>query len=545
MLVERPDPVNAPRGDAAGTAAIRRDRVVLVAVGLLLFGWRLGAHDLWPPDEPRFALVARAMAERGDPIVLSFHDRLYTDKPPLFFWAVNLASRITGEVDEWAVRLPSAVAGLLALLIVHRIGTWLYDRRAGLAGALVFATALQIAERARWGSIDMTLNLFVLASIALFLRGRLRPEVRTRSYLLAWACMGLGTLAKGPVGLLLPLLATWPAAFLDRDARPAARRMFLPAGAGLFLAIVAAWFVPFVLRVGPVVAFGEVLWHQNVNRYMDAWNATHPAWFYLWRFPLGFFPWIVFLPSAIGRTFGPEERGGRPAAIFLTAWALAILLFFSFSSAKRGVYIIPAYPAVSILVGRLLAEGGRRMRMSLSAWLAIAALLAAAVPILAGRKAPELAPIGAAIGGLFLIGAALAWWALRRGRGGPAAALLIGSIVLVHVAAIARVVPWVNRHQNIRVTAEEVRARLTPGAVFGTTEQKHDAWVFYTGREAVFLDDPPAALRFLQEEGARDLLIEDAELDLIRDRLPAGVVEVLRGRVGSQDYFLLHREDGR
>lgn len=548
MLVERPGPVNEGpdadrRGGAGGfppAALVRRDRILLVAAGLLLFAWRLGAHDLWPPDEPRFALVAREMAVRGDPVVLFFHDRLYTDKPPLFFWAINLVALATGGIDEWAVRLPSAVAGILALLIVHQIGSWLYDRRAGLAGALVFATALQIAGRARWGSIDMTLNLFVLAAIALFWRGRTHPAERTRSYLLAWICMALGTLAKGPVGLLLPLLATLPAAILDRDAR-AARRMFLPAGVLVFLGLVAAWYGPFVARVGPGIAFGEALWHQNIDRYMEAWNATHPAWFYLWRFPVGFFPWIVFLPWAIGSAFAEREGDRRRSAVFLVTWAAAILVFFSFSSAKRGVYVIPAYPAVSILVGRLLVEPGRWMRAPLVAWLSITAVLAAAIPVLAGRRAPELVPIGAAIGGLFLLGAALAWRAHRRGRTGPAAGLLIASVVLVQLVGIAGVVPWVNRYQNIRGMAEAVRARLTPGAVFGTTEQKHDAWVFYTGRSAVFLDDPPAALRFLQEEGARDLLIEEAELDPIQNRAPEGVIEVLRGRVGAQDYFLLHR----
>jgi 4-amino-4-deoxy-L-arabinose transferase-like glycosyltransferase len=361
--------------------------------------------------------------------------------------------------------------------------------------------------------------------------------------------MGLGTLAKGPVGLLLPILSTAPAALLDREARPAVRRMFPPAGIAIFLGVVGAWYLPFILRVGPAVAFGEVLWHQNVDRYMEAWNATHPAWFYLWRFPIGFFPWIVFLPAAIGGAFSAAEHDRRRAAVILTVWALAILVFFSFSSAKRGVYIIPAYPAVSILVGRLLAEGGRRLRSALLVWTPIAALLAVTVPILAGRRAPELAAIGAAIGAIFLAGASLAWLAQRRGRAGPAAGVLIGSILLVHLAAIGRLVPWVDRHQNIRATAEAVRARLDPGAVFATTEQKHDAWVFYTGREAVFLDDPPAALRFLQEPGPRQVLIEEAELAPIRDRLPEGVVEVMRGRVGTQAYFLLRRrgplqEDG-
>src|SRR5262249_50242908 len=90
----------------------------LVLFGLVLFGWRLGGAHLWPREEPRFGLVAREMLERGDPIVLSRNGRLYTDKPPLFFWAIDAAALLLrgGQVDEAAARLPSLLGSVLALL---------------------------------------------------------------------------------------------------------------------------------------------------------------------------------------------------------------------------------------------------------------------------------------------------------------------------------------------------------------------------------------------------------------------------------------------
>src|SRR3989449_9504216 len=218
-------------GQEAVNAAARRwpGLLLLTVAGLLVFFWRLGSHDLWPPDEPRFAVVAREMWTRGDYSVLSLNNHLYTDKPPLFFWAINGFGRLLGGIDEWAARLPSAVAALLALLLIERLGGWLYDRKTGLLAALVFATSLQILERGRWASIDMTLNLFVLSAIVLLWRGRAEPGGGRSRIALAWGMMALATLAKGPVGLIVPIPAVLPSAFIERDFR-SARRMFSPIG---------------------------------------------------------------------------------------------------------------------------------------------------------------------------------------------------------------------------------------------------------------------------------------------------------------------------
>jgi 4-amino-4-deoxy-L-arabinose transferase-like glycosyltransferase len=540
--------VNAdPRGsEKTGRAGL----LILVVAGLLLFFWRLGSHDLWPPDEPRFGLVAQEMWQRGDYVVLSLNNQLYTDKPPLFFWAINGFGRLLGGIDEWAARLPSAIATLVAMLLIARLGAWLYDRRTGIIAALVFATSLQIVARGRWASIDMTLNLFVLAAILLLWRGRVRPAGSALSFRAAWVMMGLATLAKGPVGLILPLLAVVPLCLLERDFRTA-RRMFLPSGLALFVLVTLSWFGPFMMRLGPREAL-EVLMHQNVERYVSAWNSTHPVWFYLWRFPSGFFPWIVFLPWGMAQAFAADEKDRRGAARFLVTWIAAILLFFSFSTGKRGVYIIPLYPAAAILVARLLArasegaaEARRRLRTPLIIWAVVAVLLAVAAPIATRRHYAEIVPLAAGIGILLAAGALAAAALQARSRGVPAMGALIGSLVLVVLVSTEWVLPFVNRHENIRGFAEQVRASLLPGAPFATTEEKRDAWVFYTGRFAEETDTPEAIVDYLKRDGPRDLLIEDDLLRRIDLAGLPGVIEVLGGTVAGHSFHLLRKEAGR
>ena len=528
------------------------DALGLVALGLLLFGWRLGGHDLWPTDEPRFGLVAREMWERGDPVVLSLNDHLYTEKPPLFFWAVNAFAHLTGGVDEVSARLPSVVSAILALLLIRRLGEILYDRPTGWLAAVIFATNIQILERARWASIDMTLNLFVLLAILLMWVGT-RDEGRGRlGVVLAWGAMGCATLAKGPVGLLLPLLAVAPALGVTSGWR-SLRRLVPFSGILLYLAVVLAWFVPFALRIGPAQAMGIVT-HQTVERYVDAWNAQHPIWYFLWRFPVGFFPWSVFLPWAVHWGLqGSRSAEERRSAIFLVCWIAAIFIFFSLSTGKRGVYIIPLYPAAALLVARMLRGSGpapdslrgqpqARLRAAFGAWAVVAAAAAAAFALTLPRRHPELR------GALFLaaatfLGAAILSLVLEWiGRPVGAALAVGGAMASLLFVCTERVVPWANAHLNLSGFAGEVRQALRDGVPLASTEEKRDAWVFYTGRFVEEVDSREQVLGWLAGPPPRDLIIEEEFLTRIRGDLPAGVSEVVRGRVSGRPYHLLRLE---
>ena len=548
--------VNA--GAAEEIRRLRRYAVCLALLGLTLFVWRLGSHDLWPPDEPRFGLVAREMRSGGDFSVLSLHDELYTEKPPLFFWTINAFAWLRGgEIDEWAARLPSAVSTLAALLLILQLGAWLYDARTGFLAALVFMTCLQIAIRARWASIDMMLNMFVLAAIVLLWRGCLRTTGPTArwSIRLAWIMMGLGTLAKGPVALVLPLLAVLPSLLIARDAA-AVRRLFGPTGPLFYLAVTLSWFALFARRIGLESAIG-ILNRQTVERYADAWHQQHPLWFYLWRFPAGFIPWILFLPPAIRLAWregtGNPER--RRATLFLCTWIAAIALFFSFATGKRGVYIIPLYPAAALIVGRLLARAIGKddpeaaperaaVLWPFAGWAGITAVLLVVLPVAALRRHPSLMVPGIAMAIVLCGGAFGGLLKLRRTRAAAALAWLTGSLVVTLLLCVGMVLPLENRYKNIRGFAEQVRPHLEAGAAFGATETRRDAWVFYTGRFAEMLDSPASVIDYLARDGPGYLLIDGATLERVRGLLPGGVSEVMRGSVEDETYYLLRRGVG-
>jgi 4-amino-4-deoxy-L-arabinose transferase-like glycosyltransferase len=521
----------------------------LLLFGLVLFGWRLGGHDLWPPDEPRFGLVAREMLERGDPIVLSRNGRLYTDKPPLFFWAIDgFALLGGGTVDETAARLPSMVASMLALLLVARLGERLYDRRTGVLGAVVFATGLQILERARWASIDMTLHLFVLTAIVLFWE-EVEPRRSSWRAVAAWGAMGLATLAKGPVGLVMPLLAIVPALLILRRV-PDLRRLFPPAGIALFLMVVSAWFIPFATRLGWGEAVG-IATHQTVERYVNAWNAQHPVWYYLWRFPAGFLPWSLFLPAALlaawRRPTGGTEPRERTAAVLLTAWMAAILLFFSFSTGKRGVYIIPIYPAAALLAARLFTREAcaRTAARAAEAFVPFGLLAAVGVAVAVPRRHPEFRAAAYAVAALLVTAAAAAAWGSWRRRTTSVAWGIAAAMTALMLTACALVLPEVDRHLNLNGFASEVRALRDRSVPLGATEEKREAWVFYLKETVEEVDTPDQALAWIGSGPDRDLLIEDELYRTIAPRLPPEVRVLHTGRVSGRPYHLLARRSVR
>ena len=536
----------------AGPFRGARAAILLALLGAALFGWRLGGHDLWPTDEPRFGLVAKEMRERADPVVLSRNGRLYVEKPPLFMWAINAAATLTGGVDEWSARLPSVVSGILAMLLILHLGERLYDRRTGFTAAVVFATGVQILERARWASIDMTLNLFVLAAIILLLRA---AEGGGRWWArLAWAAMGLATLAKGPVGLVLPLIATVPAVIMLSGRRTAAR-LVPPSGVALYLIVTLAWFGPFAARLGVDRAIA-ILTKETVDRYVDAWNVRHPVWFYLWNFPAGFFPWSVVLPWAAaaalraGPADAPDEsrRRERAAGIVLTLWVAAIFVFFSFSTGKRGVYIIPLYPAAALLVARLFtraqSEGGAaltRLRRACLGLAAVAVPAAVAVAVLVPRRYPDLTVAAAAAAVLVAAGGVAAAWLARRGRALAAAWALAGAMGGMLLVTTEMVFPWANGYLNLRGFAVAVRARYRPEIPIASSKEKREAWVFYGGRTVEPVDTADEAIAWMRRPGPRDLLIDEDLYRRVRGDLPEDVVEVYAGRVSRQTCRLMRR----
>jgi len=356
------------------------DLLWLLALALLLIATGIGLRDPWPADEPRFALVARDMVATGDWLLPRVGGQPYADKPPLFFWLMAMGLVLTHSLRV-AFLLPSFLAGLGCVVLVYDLGRRLWNRETGFAGALALLFTVQFVWQARQAQIDATLCFWTTLSLYGLLRHLLQGP-SWRWYTIGWAAAGLGVITKG-VGFL-PLLVLIPFAILrnekwqPRKAAGGGVRWLL--GPLAFLAAVSIWLVPMLLAASkdPSLAAyrDEILFNQTVKRYGNAWHHREPFWYFFVNVIPGLWLPLTLLVPWLFSHWRNALRSFDLRIALLASWVFLVVLFFSISAGKRGVYVLPAVPALALLCAPYLREIASRRSVQ-RAMFVLASLLGA------------------------------------------------------------------------------------------------------------------------------------------------------------------------
>jgi 4-amino-4-deoxy-L-arabinose transferase-like glycosyltransferase len=328
----------------------RRYIFALLVISALILFFKLGERDLWEPDETRYAVIAREMRETGQWGLPRLNGTIYPEKPPLFFWMVNLSVFFLGENSELANRLPSALAGLITIFLTFFFGERLFSSRTGFLSGLILATCLCFPQLSRWMMLDSLITLLFLLTLFCFHLGYEKDEGRRRYYLLAGLFMGLGVLTKGPLAYLsLPIFLIF--AFFQKELKKFwCYDLFL--GFLVSLTVVLIWLIPACLMGGEDYT-KLILFEQTVGRLSGNISHSHskPFFFYFIRFPIEFIPWIVFLPTAFVLALQKDEAIKKKGLLFLSIWFLLIFILLTFSKGKKDNYLLPLYPAAALIVG--------------------------------------------------------------------------------------------------------------------------------------------------------------------------------------------------
>lgn len=335
--------------------------LLLIAAVVILAG--VGLRDPWPADEPRFVEVAREMVNSGNWFFPMRGGELYPDKPPVFMWSMAALYWLTGNLSATFL-IPNALASLLCVFCVFDIAAKLWNVKVARNAGLLLLIAPQFIIQAKTAQIDAMVACWITVAMYGLLRHFFYKASLTW-YLISWAFMGLGIITKGvgflPLFFLIPVLVLhFTGKHRFSKAQVNWRLLFGPIA---MLLVLAAWLLPMLYIADTshnpdFIAYRDnILFKQTGERYAHSWGHINPWYYFIVSvIPAFWFPLYAFLFS---KPFWQDLKTS-PAMISLFVWILLVVVFFSISPGKRGLYILPALPMMALLISAHINTVGIR-----------------------------------------------------------------------------------------------------------------------------------------------------------------------------------------
>ena len=425
-----------PQGAGLKTAAKTGWALLIPLTLYVCYFSHLGAVGFVGPDEPRYAWIARDMAETGDWVTPRLYGKPWFEKPPLLYWGAALSFKLFG-VSEAAARLPSAVCALLATLALAWLAWRLYGAETARWLLLLLPTAVGMMGFSHAAATDMPFSgMLTIAMVCAALVLGLLPPPRAGSasadspigahnavprpgqavsvsdpgaglaplaattsaarstpwlaLILFGVFLGLAVLAKGPAAIVLSGGAVFFWVLFTRRFGDAFR-LFHPAAVAAFCLTALPWYI-LCARRNPDFLRIFIIEH-NFKRYLTPeFQHLQPFWFYLPVLLVAFLPWTtLFLWSSLAGTRIVWRTRSIPAATwFFICWAGFCVVFFSVSRSKLPGYVLPAVPAIGVLMAR---DVDRRLQQKIAAARGLClglSLTLAALGVVAGLEGEKI-----------------------------------------------------------------------------------------------------------------------------------------------------------
>ena len=338
------------------TRAIRLAAAAMLVVALYVLP--IPERGLIGPDEPRYASVARNMAESGDWITPVLWDEPWFEKPALLYWLGGLANKAGVEAYT---RVPVALVSLVFLVFFFRTTREEFDEPTAATATTILATSAGWVAFSDAGVFDAPVAVFTSAALLALVPWVRQPDSRNAGRCMPafGALLGLAVLSKGLVGpviatlALVPALGTQPRRALDLLGP----RALVPFGA-----VCLPWYLACYWRNGGVFVEEFILRHHWDRFFSPALQHEQPIWFFV-PVLLGFMlPWAPMLCS-----LRRDTLWSTPLFRFLCAWTALPLVFFSVSVNKLPGYILPVLPPLAILLAIQWRHSPKRRYLCASA----------------------------------------------------------------------------------------------------------------------------------------------------------------------------------
>jgi 4-amino-4-deoxy-L-arabinose transferase-like glycosyltransferase len=528
----------------------------LMLIGGIGYVWNLGSVGLIDETEPLFAEASRQMFVTGDWITPFFNGETRFDKPALIYWCQAIAYAIVG-VNEWAVRLPSAIAAMAVVSLGFYTVQWYLaqqdtaeevsrPQRRYLTAAIAAAVMALNPEMIVWGRTgvsDMLLTGCIASALLCFFLGYAAKSgtgekvshspIPNKWYLACYVLIAGAILTKGPVGIVLPGLVILAFLLYIGKLRQVLGEMRPLIGLLIICGLSVPWYLLVIWRNGGNY-INSFFGYHNVERFTEVVNGHSAPWFFYFVVVLlGFAPYSVYLPVAMARLkfwqrsqWRSQERF-QQLGLFACIWFICVFGFFTIAVTKLPSYVLPLMPAAAILIALLWSEYFPKPSapiasswlsfFQISGWVNVAFFSALAVAMFhlsqllgSDPAAPDfrqtlqnsgLADLG---GYIFLASAVgVAFLLITRCWSGIIGANLLGFVVFLIIVLMPAVFLMDNERQlPLRELSAVMEQVQKPNEELLMVGFKKPSVVFYSQKQINFIQDIQVAVDYIQNQTA-------------------------------------------
>lgn len=525
-------------GHRAGSTDRTSAKILLVFViiaSLLLFFTNLGGRDFWAPDEGDFAEIVRELD--SDPVVPHLNNAPYGEKPPLFYYAAfAFAKAFRCFPAETSMRLSSASAALITLIVLLLVTRAAFGPSQSLVGVIILGLTPLFYWQARYLQVDMVFSAaLVLALLAFF---RFVQDGRTGWYYAFFVMLALAFMAKGPLAavLAIPVIILY---LISEKRLSALLTRHTAFGILVFLAVILPWYCAVYLKQGYPYLYENIL-RQNFLRFFEAWSHKRPFYYYFTTLPFDFFPWSLFLPLGIWAAFKTWRTDSRTR--FFLLWFLWFFFFLSLSSGKISKYMLPALPALAVIVSGPMSEWDRLYnRIAFAVAGILFAGLGIALFVYAPHQYREFMPERIIIGAAGICAGILVLACVKFSSARKAFACVAIFLGIAYMTGNISVFEKLNHYKSPKPVSQKLKefaGDRTPWVYYGSMR---GVYVYYVGRFAVHVEEHDASglKQFAERGGEFYLLTRKRDAGEVKSAVPGAVMRY-QDTIGDTEMVIFH-----
>jgi len=380
--------------------------------------------------------------------------------------------------------------------------------------------------------------------------GAVKKQER-RYYTLFYIFMALGVLTKGPIGFIIPFCIVLTYLILKKDIQVLKETRPWVGGA-IFAFIVFTWVYLASIYGGKEYAY-QILFKQNVGRFASSFAHKRPFYYYFINFPVNFIPWSIFIPSIAIYLFSKEGRGKIQNILLPVIWVAVVFIFFSIVSGKRDIYVLPLYPAASLITAWFLNEFVEQFREKhfkkvgyypCYILCAVSLVLSILLPTVVYKLYPQYTSSTIPFVPILLIGGLMMSRFTRHGRIIPFLFTIIFVIFFAFNIGTLKAIPILNQYKSAKEICDKADSVMKPGEKLAMYDFFRDPYLFYTRRNHIeVLSGIDELRRFLNSSERVFLFIQEKDFNKVSKSLevPAFVLE--KDSVGHRDILFVSNKD--